>query len=109
MAAIFVLVAVPVQGQPHLEEGGGVLERPSHNSVDPVPDWAKPSDGSSIGDSQAPSEKRPPRSVIEEEMETKAPPPGDEPIPVDGGVALLAAAGAGYAVRKLKEDEEEGG
>jgi hypothetical protein len=40
-------------------------------------------------------------------METKAPPPGGEPVPVDGGLALLAAAGAGYAVRKLNEEEED--
>jgi hypothetical protein len=28
-------------------------------------------------------------------------------VPVDGGIALLAAAGAGYAVRKLNQDDEE--
>jgi hypothetical protein len=26
---------------------------------------------------------------------------------VDGGIALLAAAGAGYAVRKLNEDDDD--
>ena len=41
-------------------------------------------------------------------METNGPPPGDVPVPVDGGLALLAAAGAGYAVRRLSEEEEDG-
>jgi hypothetical protein len=29
-------------------------------------------------------------------------------VPVDGGLAFLAAAGAGYAVRKLNEEDEDG-
>jgi len=34
--------------------------------------------------------------------------PDDPPqVPVDGGLALLAAAGAGYAVRKLNEEDED--
>jgi len=42
-------------------------------------------------------------------MQTNQPSlPGDpNQVPVDGGLALLAAAGAGYAVRKLNEDEED--
>lgn len=35
------------------------------------------------------------------------PPPPPEQIPVDGGLALLAAAGAGYAVRKLRQRGDE--
>jgi hypothetical protein len=43
-------------------------------------------------------------------MQTKDAPslPGSpDQVPVDGGLALLAAAGAGYAVRKLNQDEED--
>jgi len=34
-------------------------------------------------------------------------PASPDQVPVDGGLALLAAAGAGYAVRKLNEDEDD--
>jgi hypothetical protein len=43
-------------------------------------------------------------------MQTNNPPTlpgGPTQVPVDGGLALLAAAGAGYAVRKLKNDEDD--
>lgn len=42
-------------------------------------------------------------------MQTHQPslPNGPDQVPVDGGLALLAAAGAGYAVRKLNEDEDD--
>lgn len=36
------------------------------------------------------------------------PPPAPEQVPIDGGLALLAAAGAGYAVRKLRRRSEKG-
>jgi len=35
------------------------------------------------------------------------PSPAPTQVPVDGGVALLAAAGAGYAVRKLREEDDD--
>jgi len=38
---------------------------------------------------------------------TNAPPPGGEPIPVDGGLSLLALAGAGYAARKLRQSSDD--
>lgn len=66
-----------------------------------LPDWAKPADPSSN------DIRREEGASLEGSLEPKAPPPGGEPVPVDGGLALLAAAGAGYAVRKLKEGEDE--
>lgn len=64
-----------------------------------LPDWAEPSqpqEGQVSGGEVSPNAAVPP-------------PPPDNPsrIPVDGGLALLAAAGAGYAVRKLNEDNED--
>jgi len=36
------------------------------------------------------------------------PPPGSGPAPIDGGVAILAIAGAAYGISKLrKKDKEE--
>ena len=62
-----------------------------------LPDWAEPS-GSSY-------------SVDQKDAQANATPPtlpGEpEQVPVDGGLALLAAAGAGYAVRKLNEEDED--
>jgi hypothetical protein len=33
-------------------------------------------------------------------------PPDPAPVPVDGGLALLALAGAGYAVRRLRSEDD---
>jgi hypothetical protein len=38
---------------------------------------------------------------------TNGPPPPETPIPVDGGLSLLALAGAGYAARKLRQSSHE--
>lgn len=61
-----------------------------------LPDWAEPSQhqGSNLSSG---------------EVDPRAPDPPGNPsrIPVDGGIALLAAAGAGYAVRKLNEEDED--
>ncbi len=38
--------------------------------------------------------------------------PTEDPIPLDGGITLLAAAGAGYALHRLRkrgEDDEDAG
>lgn len=76
-----------------------------------LPDWAESSQsgdgystsgrlGSGVQKNAAPSNlsAAPPKSQQKQQE-----------LPVDGGLALLAAAGAGYAVRKLKEDEEGDG
>lgn len=60
-----------------------------------LPDWAEPS---------KPSTKQS-MTPAQDEAITNDPPnlPGDRtPIPVDGGLSLLALAGAGYAARKLR-------
>ncbi|MEM8600423.1 MAG: hypothetical protein AAGF99_10920 [Bacteroidota bacterium] len=60
-------------------------------SAQSLPDWAKPA---------APQSYESPPS---EPLETGGEIPGaPAPVPVDGGLGLLALAGAGYAVRKLR-------
>ena len=66
-----------------------------------LPDWAKPAEPSPNYSEQSQG------ADLDGSMRTKAPPPGGEPVPVDGGLALLAAAGAGYAVRKLGKDDDD--
>ncbi len=70
---------------------------PSSSPAD-VPDWAEPSE---------PQEG----TFSENDVSPNAtgPDPPDPPsrIPVDGGLALLAAAGAGYAARKLSQEEDD--
>lgn len=74
-------------------------ERPTRSSN--LPRWAEPAEPRS----NAPSSNK--QGSLDGSIETNAPPPGDEPVPVDGGLALLAAAGAGYAFRKLNEENED--
>jgi hypothetical protein len=73
---------------------------PGANSPTDLPSWAEPSSGQSQNS-----------SIGSKNVQTNngAPPPpaSPEPVPVNGGLALLAAAGAGYAVRKLNEDDEQ--
>ena len=63
----------------------------AQTNVQPLPDWLTP---------QAPTpDAAPPPSFS---------PPGDAccdppPVPVDGGLSLLALAGAGYAARHLRK------
>jgi hypothetical protein len=61
-----------------------------------LPDWAEPSQHQG-------------KNLSSGDVDPRAPDPPGNPsrIPVDGGVALLAAAGAGYAVRKLNEEDED--
>ncbi len=45
---------------------------------------------------------------ILQSMAQGGPPPGPGPAPIDGGVAILAIAGAAYGISKLrKKDKEE--
>lgn len=71
-------------------------------SASNLPEWAKPSSPHGSLEEET-------GSSVDGTMQTNQPTlPGDpEQVPVDGGLALLAAAGAGYAVRKLNEEEEE--
>lgn len=75
-------------------------EGPQEASSPPnVPDWAEPSQ-SRNGYSTS--------GRLESGVQKNVAPPGlpsdPQQLPVDGGLAFLAAAGAGYAVRKLKEE-----
>jgi hypothetical protein len=107
LAVVMLLVSgTPAMGQvsspdesQHFRDRPSEAEGPTHSSQ--LPDWAEPADPSSRSSDR--------KSSIDGEMRTHAPQPPSNPsrVPVDGGVALLAAAGAGYAVRKLSQDDEE--
>ncbi len=97
-------MTAPVQGQSQSGHEQGIYSTPSSGSEasHQVPEWAEPESRSSGVESQS-------QTFLNNGVQTKAPSPPDNPsrVPVDGGVALLAVAGAGYAVRKLNEEEEE--
>ena len=107
-AGMVFLMAGPALAQPlgdrdqssqRYERPGG-QERPT-NSPTNLPSWAEPSTPESGGAGGV---------ATPEGVQTKDAPslPGDpQQVPVDGGLALLAAAGAGYAVRKLGESDED--
>lgn len=71
-----------------------------------LPEWAKPSEPP-VRDQRQRDAGSLSGATTDGSMRTNAPPPGEEPVPVDGGLALLAAAGAGYAARRLTEEEDE--
>jgi hypothetical protein len=107
LALLISLVAQPAIAQSYQDEGpqyrdSPQREQPGYQSSSPsnspsnLPDWAEPTQ---------PQNDPSPAGEVGAKM---APPPPDDPsqVPVDGGLALLAAAGAGYAVRKLDGDGE---
>ena len=59
-----------------------------------VPDWAAPSQGTSVVHEAENLGPGPP-----------PPPPPPPPVPLDGGLGLLALAGAGYAAHKLRRSQ----
>ena len=81
-----LLLLAPLDAAP----SGGSLDRLSE-----VPSWASPS---AAAPSAAPSATASRGGMVD------PPTPGGVPaaIPVDGGLALLAAAGLGYGVRRLR-------
>ena len=62
-----------------------------------LPAWASPS---------APT---PPPPAAPMETNPGVPGNGDQQVPVDGGLSLLAAAGAGYAVNRLRRRRRDAG
>lgn len=87
----------------HRESPEQQVENPkkTHSSTR-LPSWAEPS---------SPSPSRTSSPSYEKNATTNAPslPSDPDKVPVDGGLALLAAAGAGYAVRKLQDGDGDGG
>lgn len=79
-------------------------DRPSSGAPSNLPDWAEPSQPQSPSPGQRGDPSGGPQGKA---MGPPDPPDNPSRVPVDGGLSLLAAAGAGYAIRKLSEDEEE--
>jgi hypothetical protein len=98
--------ASPVQGQVR-SFSQSPSEGPTHSSQ--LPDWAEPAAPPAGSEPTSSSENNStPTEDMREGVRTRAvPPPGEKPVPVDGGLALLAAAGAGYAVRRLNLEDDE--
>lgn len=69
-----------------------------------LPEWAAPSESSRSESSRSTN-----LGIIPEGPTKNAPPPPADPsrIPVDGGLSLLALAGAGYATRRLLSDSSD--
>lgn len=70
-----------------------VLAQDAANLVQEVPDWATPS-------ATNPYESNGPAV---EAVDGPGLPGTPTPVPLDGGLALLALAGAGYATKKLRD------
>ena len=66
-----------------------------------LPDWARPSNGTVA---QAPDAPYDGRGDCPRFDECAEPPP----VPIDGGLSLLALAGGAYAVRRLRKNREDG-
>lgn len=98
--AMLLLFADPASAQDRSGDayGNDVATQSQDGSSVGLPSWAEP------GANRTPS-----GSGSEADPITNAPPPPGPPtrVPVDGGLALLAAAGAGYAVRKLRKDTSD--
>ncbi len=72
-----------------------------HNQAEQLPQWAEPQFESPGYHTSPPKRAK--------SMSSNAPvlPPPPDSVPVDGGLSLLAAAGAGYALRKLRKEGED--
>lgn len=94
-----MLVAQPVQAQQDRQDPFSRQPAESERgSSMGLPSWAEPGTRSAI---------EPPDNTPDD----TPPPPGPptQQVPIDGGLGLLAVAGAGYAVSRLrrKDDEDE--
>jgi hypothetical protein len=107
-AVVLFFFGIPLaHGQAY--QGGSIAGEGGQNeptlSTD-LPDWAEPSNSSTDLSNKPEPTNRP--GTVQNEVVTKAPDPGGQPqVPVDGGLAWLTAAGVGYAVRKLNQEDEE--
>ena len=93
---------VPDWGEPSWEQEAPPVEdrRADEPSSTRLPDWADSGsfdeDGAERYDFGAETNQGP-----------APPPPPPERVPVDGGLSLLALAGAGYAAHKLRRRDED--
>ena len=107
-AILFGILAGPVMGQSYRDGNSRAdtdrfqQRTQDRRSPSDLPDWAEPAQ---------PQSRNTARPGQESAQKNAAdPPPLPDPpsrVPVDGGLALLAAAGAGYAVRKLNEEDDD--
>lgn len=101
LALLLVLSATPAEAQQQREarwgESPAIQQPQQRSSSSDLPSWAEP------GISTA---RRAPGAEITPENDPGGPGPIDQ-VPVDGGLALLAVAGAGYAVRKLRKTPDD--
>lgn len=67
------------------------LAAAAQTNVQPLPDWLTP---------QPQTVEAPPPQAFPQAGDNCCDPP---PVPVDGGLSLLALAGAGYAARRLRK------
>ena len=107
-------LAPPAAAQSSWERSSDDRDTPAQyeqpNMPDPagsgVPEWARDSD-QPFGGFQDETDGS--IGAFDTDMNSFTPDPPDDPsrIPVDGGLTLLALAGAGYAARRLRSREEE--
>lgn len=104
LALLLVLSATPAEAQQQQRDMGNWEADRSSEAQSQVPrssnlpSWAEPS---------ATTRDAPGSGVTSKALPGT---PGENPpqqIPVDGGLALLAVAGAGYAVRKLRKTPDD--
>ena len=95
---MLLLFAEPASAQDQKRRSYGEPTVPQSNERPSVglPSWAEPKASSEQG-------SLPPSAGTND---TPPPPPIDQ-VPVDGGLVLLAAAGAGYAVRRLRKSQSD--
>jgi hypothetical protein len=97
--AMLLFFADPASAQDRSDDvyGDDRVSQSQDGSSVGLPSWAEPSSttGDGAGGLQPPDAS----------PNDTPPPPPIEQVPVDGGLALLAAAGAGYAVRRLRKSE----
>ena len=67
-----------------------------------VPSWARSSNGTAA---QAPDARTAPPAECETLSGCSLAPP---PVPIDGGLSLLAFAGGAYAIRRLRKNRKDG-
>lgn len=102
VAALLLVVSTgPAEAQQQRdaqwEESPAIHQPQQRSSSSDLPSWAEPGMSTS---------RRAPGAGFAPKNDPGGPGPIDQ-VPVDGGLALLAVAGVGYAVRKLRNTPED--